>query len=291
MTTASEKATISARINATAVNALKHLKVPLSDVIEAGVFHFLLLDDLAKVKFLIQNNEDVVSLKGLEAAYGETRARHWPDILRHALRLKPGDDVKGTVRELKSVAKNLDDRGEEVFFRKRIAGLDVSALLQEAHLHMLRSSYAEALVLYDSALRLFDAAGNKAEAGKTIALAGRCQQHLGRYSDALDAYERARRILEHENVPHELARILYDRGTCYQMTGRYDEACSSFEEARVIFESLGNYDEVRKSLSSAGACLSFMGDKKRVLEVYDMFIERINSQKNALLADMAKERR
>ncbi len=291
MTTANEKATISARVNATAVDALKKLKVPLSDVIEAGVFHFLLLDDFSKVKFLIQNNEDVVNLKGLEAVYGGNRAQNWQDILRRALRLEPGDDVKGAVRELKSVAKNLDDRGDEVFFRKRIAGLDTNALLQEAHLHMVRSSYAEALVLYESALRLFEAADNKLEAGKTIVLVGRCQQYLGRYSDALDAYERARRILEHQNVPHELARILYDRGICYQMTGRYDEACSSFEEARAIFENLGNHDEVRRSLASAGACLSFMGDKKRVLEVYDMFIERINRQKNALLADMARERR
>jgi hypothetical protein len=75
------------------------------------------------------------------------------------------------------------------------------------------------------------------------------------------------------------------------MTGRYDEACSSFEEARQLFESLGNYDEVRKSLSSIGFCLSFMGDKRRVLEVYDMFIDRITSQKNAILAQMARERR
>lgn len=289
--TTNEKATISARINASAVNALKDFKVPLSDVIEAGVFHFLLLDDLAKVKFLIQNNEDVVNPRKLEAAYAPDKGRSWPEVVRRALALGPDGDVKGTVRELKSVAKNLDDRGEEVFFRKRIAGLDTTSLLQEAHFHMVRSSYAEALVLYDSALRLFEAAGNAPEAGKTLAFAGRCQQNLGRYSDALEAYERARRILEHQDMPHELARILYDRGTCYQLTGRYDEACSSFEEARLLYESLGNYEEVRKSLVSVGACLNFMGDKKRVLEVYDMFVDRIISQKNSLLAEMSRERR
>jgi tetratricopeptide (TPR) repeat protein len=291
MATTNEKATISARINAVAVDALKSLKVPLSDVVEAGVFHFLLLDDFAKVKFLIQNNEDVVNLKNLAAAYHENRGRTWHETLRTALRLGEDDDVKGTVWELKSVAKNLDDRGDEVFFRKRIAGLDTTALLQEAHLHMVRSSYAEALVLYECALRLFEAAGNSLEAGKTLALAGRCQQSLGRYSDALDAYERARRILEQHALPHEMARIFYDRGTCYQMTGRYDEACSSFEEARVIFESLGNYEEVRRAFSSIGACLTFMGDKKRVLELYDMFIARINRQKSVLLAGMTDERR
>ncbi len=286
-----EKTTISARINATAVKALKNLHVPLSDVIEAGVFHFLLLDDFAKVKFLIQNNEDVVNVKNLEAAYGEAGRPGWPEILREALCPGPDGDVKATVRELKSVAKNLDDRGEEVFFRKRIAGLDATALLQEAHLHMVRSSYATALVLYESAFKVFEAAGNIPEAGKALALIGRCQQSLGRYSDALDAYERARRILEQQDLPHELARIIYDRGICYQMTGRYDEACASFEEARTIFESLGNYEEVRKAFSSIGACLNFMGDKKRVIELYDMFVNRIIRQKSVLLAGMAKERR
>lgn len=291
MATTNEKATISARVNVTAVKALKNLKVPLSDVIEAGVFHFLLLDDFAKVKFLIQNNEDVINLKNLEAAYGEDNGHSWPDILRSALRPGPDGDVKSMLRELKSVAKNLDDRGDEVFFRKRIAGLDTTALLQEAHLHMVRSSFAAALVLYESALKLFEAAGNASEAGKTLALAGRCQQSLGRYSDALDAYERARRILEPQDLPHELARILYDRGTCYQMTGRYDEACASFEEARVIFERLGNYEEVRRSFASIGACLNFMGDKQRVLEFFDIFIDRILRQKSVILAEMVTESR
>ncbi len=291
MATTNEKATISARVNQAAVKALKNLKVPLSDVIEAGVFHFLLLDDPAKVKFLIQNNEDVIDLKQLEASYGENDCRCWPDILRAVLRPGPEGDVKSSVRELKSVAKNLDDRGDEVFFRKRIAGLDTTALLQEAHLHMVRSSFAAALVLYESAFKLFETAGNVPEAGKTLALTGRCQQNLGRYSDALDAYERARRLLEQQDLPHELARILYDRGTCYQLTGRYDEACASFEEARVIFESLGNYEEVRRSLASIGACLNFMGDKKRVLEFFDLFIARILRQKSIILAGMATENR
>ena len=285
MSATTEKATISARINGTAVQALKNLKVPLSDVIEAGVFHFLFLDDFAKVKFLIQNNEDVVNLKQLEATYRE-KGRAWPDIVREALKPDQGDDVRTVVKELKSVAKNLTDRGEEVFYKKRIAGLDTAALLQEAHLNMLRSAFAEALVLYDSALRLFEAAGHAAEAGKTLVLVGRCHQSLGRYSDALDAYEKARRILEQNSLPHDLGKVIYDRGICYQLTGRYDEACSSFDEARHIFESLGNHEEVRRSFASMGACLNFMGDKKRVLEVYDMFIERIVMQKNALLASM-----
>ncbi|MDT8902091.1 tetratricopeptide repeat protein [Anaeroselena agilis] len=291
MATTNEKATVSARVNVTAVKALKNLKVPLSDVIEAGVFHFLLLDDFAKVKFLIQNNEDVVNLKNLAAAYGEENGNSWPEILRAVLDPGPDGDVKSAVRELKAVAKNVDDRGDEVFFRKRIAGLDTTALLQEAHLHMLRSSFAAALVLYESAVRHFEAEGNEQETGKTLALIGRCQQSLGRYADALDAYERARRVLEQQDLPHELARIFYDRGTCYQLTGRYDEACASFEEARVIFEGLGNYEEVRRSFAGIGACLNFMGDKKRVLEFFDLFIARILRQKELVLAGMAAESR
>lgn len=288
MTGANEKATISARINSTAVRALKNLKVPLSDVIEAGVFHFLLLDDFAKVKFLIQNNEDVVNLKALEAAYQENKHKSWPEIVRDSLRIEDTTETKVVIKELKSVAKNLDNRGDEVFFKKRIAGLNTDALLQEAHLRMLKSDFSYALLLYESALRLFEAENNGPETGKALAMIGRCHQYLGRNSDALDAFEKARRVIEQNSLPHELARLFFDRGTCYQLTGKYDEACASFTEAVHIYESLGNYEEVRRALSSMGACLNYLGDKKRVLELYDMFVDRILRQKNLLIASMAK---
>lgn len=286
-----EKATVSARISLAAVQALKKLRVPLSDVIEAGIFHFLLLDDFAKVKFLIQNNEEVINVKAIEAFYREERGHSWPAVMRAALALDAGADVKAAIHELKSVAKNVADRGEEVFFRKRIAGLDTTALLQEAHLAVLRSSFAEALVLYESALRRFEAAGDEAAAGRTLASVGRCHQSLGRYSDALDAYEKARRLLAGQQPAYELAKMLADRGSCYQSIGRYDEACASYDEARKLFESLGNYDEVRSALSRMGACLNFMGDKERVLALYDMFIDRIEQQKRLLLAGMNRQSR
>lgn len=290
MATTNEKVTISARVSATAVRALKNFQVPLSDVIEAGIFYFLMLEDFAKVKFLIQNNEDVINLRNIEAAYRENRGRSWPAVVRSSLALDAEEDAKAAVRELKSVAKNLDDRGEEVFFKKRIAGLDANALLQEAHLLVMKSAFSEALVLYESALRLFEAEGNGPETGRALAFIGRCQQSLGRYSDALDAYEKARRLLEGHQQAHELAKVLFDRGTCYQMTGRYDEACGSFDEARILFEGLGNYEEIRNALTRMGTCLNYMGDKKRVLEVYDLFAERIQHQKNLIIAGMSRQK-
>lgn len=280
------KTTVSARVSSAAVRALKNLKVPLSDVIESGIFYFLILDDFAKVKFLIQNNEDVIDLTALEATYHEERGRSWPAVVRAALALDERADVKAAIRELKSVAKNVGDRGEEVFFRKRIAGLNTAALLQEGHLSMLRGSFGEALVLYERALRQCATGNDEPAAGRTLALIGRCQQSLGRYSEALDAYEKARRLLDAHQQTYELAKVLYERGSCYQATGRYDEACASFDEARLLFENLGNYDEVRNSLTRMGTCLNFMGDKLRALDVYDMFIDRIQRQRALILAGM-----
>jgi len=281
MANSSDKVIVSARLSATVVTALKNINVPVSDVIAAGVLHFLLLDDFDKVKFLIQNNEDVVNLSHLEHQYHNPK--NWPELVAEALNLKDTAETKSAVRELKSVVKNVDDRGEEVFFKKRIANLNATALRQEAHHLVMKSAYAEAALLYETALRLYESERNQREAGKTLTL-------MGRYSDALDAFEKARRIFEQHNMRHDLARVLFERGTCYQMTGKYDEACASFDSSRLLSEDLGNYEEVRKAFSHMGACLTFMGDKKRVIELYDMFIKRIIDQKNLIQASIKDSR-
>lgn len=288
MSNSSDKVIVSARLSAIVVTALKNINVPVSDVIAAGVLHFLLLDDFDKVKFLIQNNEDVVDLSDLEHQYHNSK--NWPELVAEALNLKDTAETKNAVRELKSVVKNVDDRGEEVFFKKRIANLNATALRQEAHHLVMKSAYAEAALLYETALRLYESERNQREAGKTLTLIGQCYQSLGRYSDALDAFEKARRIFEQHNMRHDLAKVLFERGTCYQMTGKYDEACASFDSSRLLSEDLGNYEEVRKAFSHMGACLTFMGDKKRVIELYDMFIERIIDQKNLIQASIKDSR-
>lgn len=280
------RTTISARLDSAIVAALKRLCVPVSDVIAAGVLHFLQLDDFAKVKFLIQNHEEAIHPPLL--VHRSQTTPTWPELVRSALSLSPAADVKAAVRELVSVAKNLDDRGEEVFLKKRIARLDSNALLHEAHHLVMKSAYAEAATLYESALRLLEEDRNRTEAGKTYCRIGQCQQALGRLSDALDYYEKARRIFEHEALRHDLAKTLYWRGTCYQAVGRYDDACNSFNEARLIFEKLGNNEEIRNTLTQMGYCLTYMGDKKRVIEIYDMFIERLQKQKKAMLTSMAE---
>lgn len=284
MTNSNEKVIVSARLSTAVVTALKNMNVPVSDVITSGVLHFLLLDDFDKVKFLIQNNEDVVDMSHLAHQYDNPIK--WQEIVADALNLKDPAQAKNAIRELKSVVKNVDDRGEEVFFRKRIANLNATALRQEAHHLVMKSAHAEAALLYETALRLYEAERNSREAGKTLTLIGQCYQSLGRYSDALDAFEKARRIFEQHNMRHDLARVLLERGTCYQITGRYDEACASFDSSRLLSEALGNYEDVRKAFSHMGACLTYMGDKKRVLELYDMFIDRIIAQKKQIQASI-----
>lgn len=123
MINTNEKIMVSARVNAEAVSFLKRMEVPLSDVIEAGIMFFLLLDDFDKVKFLIQNNEEVTMEKVRQNNRGGN-SKVWPEMVKELLRLESATEVKTAVRELISVAKNLEDRGEEVFFKRRIAGLD-----------------------------------------------------------------------------------------------------------------------------------------------------------------------
>ncbi|MDT8900117.1 hypothetical protein [Anaeroselena agilis] len=277
-----KKIMVSARVNAEAVSFLKNMEVPLSDVIEAGIMCFLLLDDFDKVKFLIQNNEEVALKKVVQSSRG-ANTKIWPEMVKELLGLKSVTEVKPAVRELISVAKNLEDRGEEVFFKKRIAGLDATALLQEANLLMLRSDFAGALMIYESALRLFEVEPDWPEAAKTQVMVGKCHQYLKYYSCSLHAYEEARRVFKQLDMWYELAGVLFDRGTCYQMTGRYEEAYDAFNESRLLFEGLGNSEAVFRAFSHMEACLSCVGDKKRMLELYDLLFDRIENLRKQLL--------
>lgn len=284
MINTNERNMVSARVSAEAVSFLKRMGVPLSDVIEAGIMYFLLLDDFNKVKFLIQNNEEVTLEKVRQNnRVGNTKV--WPEMVKELLRLESATGVKSAVRELVSVAKNLEDRGEEVFFKKRIAGLDATALLQEANLLMLRSDFAGALMIYESALRLLEVEPDSPEAAKTQVMVGKCHQYLKYYSCSLHAYEEARRVFKQLDMWYELAGVLFDRGTCYQMTRRYEEAYESFNESRLLFEGLRNSEAVFRAFSHMEACLSFVGDKKRLLELYNLLAERIENQKRLILAN------
>lgn len=285
MKNTNDKIVVSARVNAAAVSLLKNMEVPLSHVIEAGIIHFLLLDDFNKVKFLIQNNEEV-TLKKVVQSGRVTNTKVWPEMVKELLTLGSVAEVKEAVRKLISVAKNLEDRGEEVFYKKRIAGLDATALLQEANLLMLRSDFTGALMIYESALRLFEVESDWPEAAKTQVMVGKCHQYLKYYSCSLLAYEEARQVFKQLNMWYELAGVLFDQGTCYQITGRYEEAYDSFNESRLLFEGLGNSEAVFRAFSHMENCLRLLGDMKRMLELYDLHIDRIENLRKQLLPNV-----
>ena len=273
-----EKTMVSARVNAAAVKMVKNMRVPLSDVIEAGIMHFLLLDDFTKLKFMIQNDEAVTLGRVLQKGKTGT-TKNWSDLVKESLNLENDVEAKLAMRELTLVAKNLEDRGEEMILKKHISSLDVSSLLQKANLLMLRSNFGGALTFYESALNLLSSEANNQDTAKTQVMIGKCHQYLGRYSESLIAYEKAHRIFEQRDMKPELAEVLLEQGTCYQMIRMYEEAYTLFNYARLLFEELENVSAVCRAFSSMIACLSVLGDKNRITKVYALLIDFVETQK------------
>lgn len=90
------KATVSARVSSVAVGILKEHEIPISDVIEGGIIHFLCLDDIDKVAYLLKNNSDVADKSDYKIPHAS-----WPECIKEVLELNEAADVKDEVKNFK----------------------------------------------------------------------------------------------------------------------------------------------------------------------------------------------
>ncbi|AIF54157.1 hypothetical protein [Pelosinus sp. UFO1] len=87
------KKTISARVNESITDILSEQDLPTSQIVEAGIIHFLKLKEEEKIAFIAENSAEVTNEKDLVVMQ-----KVWPDILR---------DYTGTTRfkDLIEIAK------------------------------------------------------------------------------------------------------------------------------------------------------------------------------------------
>lgn len=71
------KKTISARVNESIIDILSEQDLPTSQIVEAGIIHFLKLNEEEKIAFIAENSAEVTDEKDLVSML-----RTWPDVLR-----------------------------------------------------------------------------------------------------------------------------------------------------------------------------------------------------------------
>lgn len=268
------RTSISARINATAVSILKNNEIPISDVVEAGILHFLSLDDHDKVAFLLKNNMDVADSNDFKVPLTA-----WPDCVRNALGLTETDDVKNEMKNFKLAAKWLPDKGAARLNQLSMRKMTVKEVTKKAD-ELLRTGHLQdALSYYDYALMLAKKSGYPREIGALNNKIGDAYRNMGNFSLALAAYEGAETYFEKEKNTSDLANLSYSRGVCYQLWGQHKEAFSYFQQAIALFEQLHEWDNHEKTITRMSLSLDFL-TRDEAMGICDQVIATFQKKKH-----------
>ena len=266
------KITVSARVSSVAVGILKEHEIPISDVIEAGIIHFLCLDEVDKVAYFLKNNSDVTDKSDYKIPHAA-----WPECIREALELNQSADVKDEVKNFKAAAKWLPDKGATRINQLSLKKLSAVEIIEKAALLMRTGHMPDALSYYDYAIMVSKRSGNPREIGKVFLIMGDASRDIGNFSLALSAYEGAETYFTKEQIPLDMAKLAYSRGVCFQLWGKHKEAYGYFETARTLFITSGDLNNLHQTLSRMSLSLDFLNSEdaiKACNEILDYFTQR-----------------
>lgn len=261
------KTSISARVNSTAVLILKNNEIPISDVVEAGILHFLSLDDHDKVAFLLKNNIEVTDSNDYKVPLTK-----WTECIRTSLGLSETDDVKSEIKNFKLAARWLPDKGAARLNQLSLRKLTAKEVTKKADELLRIGHLQDALSYYDYALMLSKKTGYPREIGALNNKIGDAYRNMGNFSLALAAYEGAEAYFEKEKNTSDLANLAYSRGVCYQLWGQHKEAFGYFQSAIALFEQLRDWNNHEKTITRMSLSHSFLAPEAAI-EICDQIID------------------
>ncbi|HWR45496.1 tetratricopeptide repeat protein [Sporomusa sp.] len=267
-----ERVTVSARVSGAAVSILKQYDIPISDVIEAGIIHFLCLDDVDKVAYFLKNSCDVIDSTDLRVPHAA-----WAECIRDVLNLSAETDVKDEVKAFKAAAKWLPDKGASKINQLSLRKLSATEVVKKADDFVRTGNVQEALSYYDYAAMVLKKSGNTRELGRIHLIVGDAYCNMGNFSLALGAYEAAEAYFENDKNPVDVANLSYSRGVCFQLWGKHKEAYDYFQQARNIFIDIGSVEQSYKTLTRMSFSLDFLAPEEAIKacdEVLDYFGQR-----------------
>ena len=124
------------------------------------------------------------------------------------------------------------------------------AVRVRGHMQFARNKHEEAVVLYERAIELFQAAGSRVEEARTKSSGLQSWIYLGRYEQAVAWSEKAQQVFEEEHDELRLARLHSNRGNILYRQDRYQEALSTYELARKELERIGNARDVASVITN-----------------------------------------
>ena len=127
---------------------------------------------------------------------------------------------------------------------------------------------AQAAQHHSRATDLFEHAGNKIEAGRTLSSSIQPLILLGKYERALDAAKRARKIFSAAGAEIRLARLDINIGNIFHRQDRFREALAYYEKAYSRLLPARDNEGIIAALHNAAVCLITLNDYEKALSTY-----------------------
>ena len=186
-----------------------------------------------------------------------------------------------TLNEMRADAKRaltLADLGLSLAQRLRRPQLLATALRVKANVLTAAGQYAEAVELYDAALKHFSKRKDNEGIARTLAAAIQPRIMLGTYDQAFQAAERARTLFAKSGDARRLARLENNIGNIFHRQDRFEEALVHYERAYRELLLHGNSEELTISLNNMSICLISLNDFARAMETYQRAKELLKVQ-------------
>ena len=142
------------------------------------------------------------------------------------------------------------------------------ALRAKANTQWHLNELKPAVDLFDQAISLFDAAGDRAELARTLSSSIQSLILLGEYSRALAAADRAREIFETLHDDRRLARLDINVANIHHRQDRLVEALDAYERAYTRLLPYQDAEAIGVALHNQAVCLIVLNDFERALATY-----------------------
>jgi predicted ATPase/class 3 adenylate cyclase len=149
------------------------------------------------------------------------------------------------------------------------AGLRAAALKGAGNLAYCQGEYGQAAALYEEALALFRALGDKQGIAGSLTNLGIVADERGEHERAAALFEEAVTLARERGDTRQIATTLGNLAAVWERQSEYGQAAALYEEALALFRALGDTQSIAVALDNLGLLALLQCEYGRALTLYE----------------------